>query len=159
MTSSLCAARSEVVQLRSRFGLNLVSPAFRDGSQTTFRRIEKEWGKLDVLVHSIAWVPKEDLQGGLLNCCVEGFAKAIYISRHSFVCMARCGAVDEGRRLHVHHELPRREQGHPQLQRPGSVKAVLEFRTAAPSQCQSDGCLIPQILDITINTIATSACK
>src|SRR5215208_4323338 len=32
-----------------------------------FRRITAEWGKLDILVHSIAFAPKEDLQGGLLN--------------------------------------------------------------------------------------------
>jgi len=28
-------------------------------------------------VHSIAWAPKEDLQGGLLDCSAEGFAKAM----------------------------------------------------------------------------------
>ncbi|MET0709524.1 MAG: enoyl-ACP reductase FabI [Tardiphaga sp.] len=57
-----------------------------------FARIEKEWGKLDILVHSIAWAPKEDLQGGLLDCSAEGFAKAMDISCHSFVRMA-CHAV------------------------------------------------------------------
>src|ERR1700754_4312900 len=31
-----------------------------------FSRIESEWDKLDILVHSIAWAPKEDLQGALL---------------------------------------------------------------------------------------------
>src|ERR1041385_7510752 len=32
-----------------------------------FDRITHEWGQLDILVHSIAFAPKEDLQGGLLN--------------------------------------------------------------------------------------------
>ena len=32
-----------------------------------FARIAEQWGKLDILVHSIAWAPKDDLQGGLLN--------------------------------------------------------------------------------------------
>jgi enoyl-[acyl-carrier protein] reductase I len=54
-----------------------------------FARIEKDWGKLDILVHSIAWAPKDDLQGGLLDCTAEGFGKAIDISCHSFVRMAR----------------------------------------------------------------------
>ncbi len=32
--------------------------------EAVFERIKKDWGRLDVLVHSIAWAPKEDLQGG-----------------------------------------------------------------------------------------------
>lgn len=57
-----------------------------------FARIEKEWGRLDIFVHSIAWAPKEDLQGGLLDCSAEGFSKAVDISCHSFVRMARLAA-------------------------------------------------------------------
>lgn len=57
--------------------------------EAVFARIEREWGRLDILVHSIAWAPKGDLQGGLLNCSAEGFAKAMDISCHSFVRMAR----------------------------------------------------------------------
>jgi enoyl-[acyl-carrier protein] reductase I len=45
-----------------------------------------------VLLHSIAWAPKDDLQGGLLNCSADGFAKAMDISCHSFVRMARLAA-------------------------------------------------------------------
>jgi enoyl-[acyl-carrier protein] reductase I len=57
-----------------------------------FERIAKDWGTLDILVHSIAWAPKDDLQGGLLNCSAEGFAKAMDVSCHSFVRMARLAA-------------------------------------------------------------------
>jgi enoyl-[acyl-carrier protein] reductase I len=57
-----------------------------------FECIAKDWGTLDILVHSIAWAPKDDLQGGLLNCSAEGFAKAMDISCHSFVRMARLAA-------------------------------------------------------------------
>ena len=52
----------------------------------------ERWGKLDILVHSIAFAPKEDLQGGLLDCSAEGFAKAMDVSCHSFVRMARLAA-------------------------------------------------------------------
>jgi enoyl-[acyl-carrier protein] reductase I len=62
------------------------------GLEAVFERIEKEWGRLDVLVHSIAWAPKEDLRGGLLNCSAEGFAQAMDISCHSFIRMARMAA-------------------------------------------------------------------
>jgi enoyl-[acyl-carrier protein] reductase I len=57
-----------------------------------FDRIDKEWGSLDILVHSIAWAPKEDLQGQLLDSSSEGFASAMDISCHSFVRMARLAA-------------------------------------------------------------------
>ncbi len=60
--------------------------------ESLFERIGSEWGKLDVLVHSIAFAPKDDLQGGLLNCTAEGFAKAMDISCHSFVRMAKLAA-------------------------------------------------------------------
>ena len=60
--------------------------------EALFERISNDWGALDVLVHSIAWAPKEDLQGGLLNCSASGFAQAIDISCHSFVRMARLAA-------------------------------------------------------------------
>lgn len=60
--------------------------------EAVFARIEKDWGRLDILVHSAAFAPKEDLQGGLLNCSPEGFAKAMDISCHSFIRMAKLGA-------------------------------------------------------------------
>jgi enoyl-[acyl-carrier protein] reductase I len=60
--------------------------------EAVFEEITTRWGKLDILVHSIAFAPKEDLQGGLLNCSAEGFAKAMDISCHSFVRMAKLAA-------------------------------------------------------------------
>ena len=60
--------------------------------EKVFDEIQQKWGKLDILVHSIAWAPKEDLQGGLLNCSAEGFKLAMDISCHSFVRMARLAA-------------------------------------------------------------------
>jgi enoyl-[acyl-carrier protein] reductase I len=65
----------------------------KDGQlEAVFKRIAKEWGQLDILVHSIAFAPKEDLQGGLLNCSPDGFATAMDISCHSFIRMARLAA-------------------------------------------------------------------
>jgi enoyl-[acyl-carrier protein] reductase I len=57
-----------------------------------FDRITREWGQLDILVHSIAFAPRDDLHGGLLNCSAEGFAKAMDISCHSFIRMAKLAA-------------------------------------------------------------------
>jgi len=60
--------------------------------EAVFADVTARWGRLDILVHSIAFAPKEDLQGGLLNCSAEGFAKAMDVSCHSFVRMARLAA-------------------------------------------------------------------
>jgi enoyl-[acyl-carrier protein] reductase I len=60
--------------------------------EALFERIRSAWGKLHILVHSIAFAPKADLQGGLIDCSVEGFATAMDISCHSFIRMAKLAA-------------------------------------------------------------------
>lgn len=60
--------------------------------EAVFEAVRTQWGKLDILVHSIAFAPKEDLQGGLLNCSAAGFSVAMDVSCHSFVRMARLAA-------------------------------------------------------------------
>jgi enoyl-[acyl-carrier protein] reductase I len=60
--------------------------------EAVFDAVRQEWGRLDILVHSIAFAPKEDLQGGLLDCSAAGFATAMDISCHSFIRMARLAA-------------------------------------------------------------------
>ena len=60
--------------------------------EAAFDAVGKAWGSLDILVHSIAFAPKEDLQGTLLDCSAGGFAKAMDVSCHSFVRMARLAA-------------------------------------------------------------------
>jgi enoyl-[acyl-carrier protein] reductase I len=60
--------------------------------EAVFELIRERWGTLDILVHSIAFAPRQDLQGGLLDCSAEGFAKAMDISCHSLVRMAKLAA-------------------------------------------------------------------
>jgi enoyl-[acyl-carrier protein] reductase I len=60
--------------------------------EALFATIEKTWARLDILVHSIAFAPKQDLQGGLIDCSAEGFAKAMDVSCHSFIRMSRLAA-------------------------------------------------------------------
>jgi enoyl-[acyl-carrier protein] reductase I len=57
--------------------------------EALFERIGREWGELDILVHSLAWAPKDDLQGGLLDCSAQGFSQAMDVSCHSFIRLAR----------------------------------------------------------------------
>ncbi|AZG12394.1 enoyl-ACP reductase FabI [Cupriavidus pauculus] len=54
-----------------------------------FDHIARTWGRLDAVVHSVAFAPKADLQGGLLNSSSAGFARAMDVSCHSFIRMAR----------------------------------------------------------------------
>lgn len=54
-----------------------------------FAAVERQWGSLDFLLHSIAFAPKADLQGRVTDCSKEGFATAMDISCHSFIRMAK----------------------------------------------------------------------
>src|ERR1044071_3849612 len=69
--------------------LNVTTPG---QLEAVFDTITRQWGKLDILVHSIAFAPMEDLRGGLLDCSAEGFAKAMDVSCHSFIRMAKLAA-------------------------------------------------------------------
>lgn len=52
-------------------------------------RVKTEWGSLDFLLHSIAYAPKDDLHGRVVDCSAAGFAMAMDVSCHSFLRMAR----------------------------------------------------------------------
>jgi len=54
-----------------------------------FESIEKKWGKLDFLLHAIAFAPKVDLHGRVTDCSKEGFLEAMDISCHSFIRLAK----------------------------------------------------------------------
>ena len=57
--------------------------------EAVFEKIEQRWGRLDFLLHSIAFASKEDLHGRLTDCSRDGFLEAMDISCHSFIRMAR----------------------------------------------------------------------
>lgn len=62
----------------------------RDDEQmeTLFEIIGNSWGKLDFLLHAIAFAPKEDLQGRVADCSRQGFLTAMDISCYSFIRLA-----------------------------------------------------------------------
>jgi enoyl-[acyl-carrier protein] reductase I len=57
--------------------------------EAVFAAIASKWGRLDFLLHAVAWARKEDLHGRLTDCSAEGFAEAMAISCHSFIHMAK----------------------------------------------------------------------
>lgn len=57
--------------------------------EAVFDGITKRWGRLDFLLHSIAFAPREDLHTSLVNCSADGFATAMNVSCHSFIRIAK----------------------------------------------------------------------
>jgi enoyl-[acyl-carrier protein] reductase I len=88
-------ARPHVEPLGTALGADIMAPLNVENPgelEGLFKEIAARWGKLDSLIHSIAFAPKEDLQGGLLDCSAAGFGRAMDVSCHSFIRMAKLAA-------------------------------------------------------------------
>jgi enoyl-[acyl-carrier protein] reductase I len=71
-------------------GLFLPCDVTREGQlEGVFETIRERWGRLDFAVHSIAFAPREDLQGRLVDSSARGFGVAVDVSAHSFLRMSR----------------------------------------------------------------------
>jgi len=80
--------------------------------EAVFERIAKDWGKLDFVVHSIAFSPKEALQGARRRRLAGGFSHhhgGVLLDVHSHG--ASGGAADAQRRNALHHDLLRQPDG------------------------------------------------
>jgi enoyl-[acyl-carrier protein] reductase I len=53
------------------------------------QQVQKEFGRLDFLVHSLAFAPREELTGQFINTTRQGFAMALDVSAYSLVAVAR----------------------------------------------------------------------
>jgi enoyl-[acyl-carrier protein] reductase I len=85
-------AEPYVRPLAEKLGASLILPLDVEQNvelEQVFDTIAKRWGRLDFLVHSIAFAPKEDLHGRVTDCSRDGFLRAIDISCHSFMRMAK----------------------------------------------------------------------
>ena len=60
-----------------------------DEQEMLFESIQKKWGKLDFLLHSIAFAPKNDLWGRVIDSSKEGFSQAMDISCHSLMRLSK----------------------------------------------------------------------
>ncbi len=88
-------ARPHVEPLAKELEASIMSPLDVSAAgqmEAVFDQVRTQWGRLDILVHSIAFAPKQDLDGGLLNCSAAGFAQAMDVSCHSFIRMAKLAA-------------------------------------------------------------------
>jgi enoyl-[acyl-carrier protein] reductase I len=85
-------AERYVRPLAERLGSQIVVPCdVREPGQleAAFSCLRDRWGRLDFLLHSIAYAPKEDLHSRITDCSQAGFAIAMDVSCHSFIRMAR----------------------------------------------------------------------
>lgn len=85
-------AKPHVGPLAERLNAPIFAPLdITDDAQleALFATIREKWGKLDFVLHSIAFAPKADLQGRVVDCSREGFSAAMDISCHSFIRLAR----------------------------------------------------------------------
>src|SRR3954470_24834260 len=85
-------ARPPVEPLAGRLEAPIVMPLdLREEGQleAVFERIRREWGRLDFALHSIAFAPREDLHGRVVDCSRGGFLTAMDVSCWSFIRMAK----------------------------------------------------------------------
>jgi enoyl-[acyl-carrier protein] reductase I len=85
-------AEPHVRPLASQIGAEIVGPldvTRHSEMEALFETIGSRWGRLDTLVHSIAFAPRNDLHGRVVDCSPEGFALAMDVSVHSFLRMIR----------------------------------------------------------------------
>jgi len=54
-----------------------------------FSKVKEKWGALDILIHSVAFANREDLDGRFVNTSREGFRMALDISAYSLIGLAR----------------------------------------------------------------------
>ena len=91
------------------------------------RAVTAQWGRLDFVLHAIAFAPKADLQGRVTDCSREGFAMAMDISCHSLIRLAKAAEplmIDGGSIITMSYYGS--EKVVPNYNLMGPVKAALE---------------------------------
>jgi enoyl-[acyl-carrier protein] reductase I len=87
--------KDRVAGMAQGFGAELVLPmdVAHDGEiESAFERIASTWGSLDIIVHSVAFAPREQLAGGYLDSITrEGFQIAHDVSSYSLAALAKAG--------------------------------------------------------------------
>jgi enoyl-[acyl-carrier protein] reductase I len=85
--------QGRVVALAQSLGVSLTLPldVTRDAEiDAAFERLKADWGHLDILVHAVAFAPREALAGGFVaSTSRESFRIAHDVSSYSFTALAR----------------------------------------------------------------------
>ena len=89
------ALKKRVEPLAQSVGSDLVLPCDvtdEASVEAVFTTLQERWGKLDFLVHAIAYSDKEELKGGYVDTTRENFRRTMDISVYSFTAIARRAA-------------------------------------------------------------------
>ena len=85
--------KTRVEKAAAEFGSSIVVPCDVSSDENialTFQELAKHWDGVDIVVHAIAFAPKEQLEGSIVdNTTREGAMMAHDISAYSFLAMAR----------------------------------------------------------------------
>ncbi len=123
-------AEPYVRPLAEALGASLILPLDVEApgmAEAVFAEIARSWGRLDFLLHAIAFAPREDLHARVLDCSAAGFARAMDISCHSFIRLAHLAAplmAGGGSLITVSYYGAEKVVAHYNLM--GPVKAALE---------------------------------
>ncbi len=125
--------------LAERLGCAIAMPCDveRPGElEAVFEAIRNRWGRLDFAVHCIGAAPRADLQGRVADCSREGFLRAMDVSVHSFIRLARLAEplMDRGGCLLTMSYLGADEVV-PEYRVMGPVKAALEAAARSMTGC------------------------
>ena len=86
------ALKKRVDPLAAEVGSELVVPCDvtdMASIDATFDAIKEKWGKLDFVVHAIAFSDKDELQGRYVDTSAENFNKTMFISCYSFTAVSQ----------------------------------------------------------------------
>jgi enoyl-[acyl-carrier protein] reductase I len=89
------AQKKRLGRLAPSIGSSLVMPGDVESDEqldTVFATLEKEWGTLDFLVHSLAFSDREELNGRYVDTSRANFARSLDISCYSFTAVAQRAA-------------------------------------------------------------------
>ena len=84
--------RKRVEEVAQEFGSDLTvkCDVSLDEDITSLKEfLQDKWGELDILVHSIAFAPKDEFKAGVVDTSREGFKIAMDISVYSLIAMTR----------------------------------------------------------------------
>jgi len=94
-TFQLDRFQDRVVKLAKEFDSDIVLPCdVSDDAQidAMYAQLKNHWDGFDILIHSVAFVPKEALDGDYLDCVTrENFRIAHDVSSYSFAALAKAG--------------------------------------------------------------------
>lgn len=87
--------KSRVDKMADQLNSNITIPcdvSSDEEIEAVFSELKKQWDGLDIIIHSVAFAPRDELAGSFIDCTTrEGFKAAHDISSYSFTALAKAG--------------------------------------------------------------------